>query len=55
MIDVCQLPQWQIFLIALIVPIATSFIELWLGKTEKVKASSILELIFNLIKLMVRK
>jgi hypothetical protein len=35
--------------------IACSLIEAWLGKTDKVKAASILELIWNVIKTVLRK
>lgn len=46
MIDVCSLSQWQHYSIILIV----ALIELWLGKTDKVKSNSILELGYNVSK-----
>ena len=46
MIDICSLSQWQHYSIILVV----SLIELWLGKTTRVKSNSILELIYNFSK-----
>jgi hypothetical protein len=46
MIDVCSLSQLQQYSIILVV----SLIELWLGKTNRVKSNSILELSYNFSK-----
>lgn len=41
----CTMPKYQHFIIVVII----SCIELWLGKTDKTKSGSIIELIFNSI------
>ncbi len=45
MSEICQLPHWEHFLIILVV----ALFEAWLGKTDKVKSGSIIELIFNIV------
>ncbi len=42
---ICQLPKEDHLLLIL----SYSVLEAWLGKTEKMKSSSVLELIFNLL------
>lgn len=42
---ICELPNYQHFAIFLIV----ALVEMWLGRTQRTKSGSILELILNLI------
>lgn len=45
MIDICDLSHFQNAIIVFII----ALIEYWLGRTQKTKSGSLLELIFNLI------
>lgn len=47
--------NWNWLLVMGTVQLITSLVEMWLGKTERVKSSSILELVWNLIKIIVTK
>jgi hypothetical protein len=47
--------DWRYMAIFGLVQLVMSMIELWLGKTDKVKSSSIIELIYNLIKILITK
>lgn len=48
---VCSLPHWEHYSIILIVAI----VEMWLGKTDKLKSASIIELIINIIVSMMKR
>jgi hypothetical protein len=48
--NLCSLPHWEYVSIIIVSQLAYMGLECWLGKTKKIEANSILELIFNLIK-----
>lgn len=48
--EICALLDWKLFGAWLLAQGAISIFEYWLGKTDKVKAASILELLFNVFK-----
>jgi hypothetical protein len=52
---ICNLPAWQHFIIILGGQVIYSGLEFWLGKTEKTKSGSVIELIFNVVKLLATK
>jgi hypothetical protein len=51
-IELCSLVRWEVFVAYFI---ADKIFEYWLGKTNKVKAGSILEIIINGIKAVFKK
>lgn len=53
--SVCELPGWQNFLVVLLVHFALGLVNLFMSKTEKVKANSIAELIFNVLVSIVKR
>lgn len=54
MSELCQLPQWQNAIIITVAQLSYMLIEAWLGKTEKVQSASVLELVFNILKRILR-
>lgn len=52
---ICNIPQWQHLLIILIAQLIFMSIEYWMGKTDKTKSGSLLELILNVVKLIITK
>lgn len=52
---ICTLPNWQHFLVILLVQFGLGLVNLYMSKTEKVKSNSIAELVFNFIVSMVRR
>lgn len=48
--ELCSLPHWEYVSILIFCQLVYMAIECWIGKTKKIEANSILELIFNVIK-----
>lgn len=51
-IEVCSLIRWEVFVAYWV---ADKLFEYWLGKTDKVKSGSILEIIINGIKAIFKR
>lgn len=52
---VCSLPNWQHFLVILLVQFSLGLVNLYMSKTDKVKSNSIAEMVFNFIVSIVRR
>ena len=53
--EICRLPYYEHLAVIIITQLVLSLVEYWLGKTDKTKGGSIIEVIKNFIVAIVRQ
>jgi hypothetical protein len=53
--NICNIEEYKYLIVVFVSQLSFMLIEYWLGKTDRTKSGSILELIINVMKLIITK